>query len=267
MRPLSGGDINAAYWVRTEQGEYFCKTNDDSDLAYAMFAAEARGLERLSEAMRCPRVIAVGQPPAPAFLLLEYIAPGQVPAARFAPMLGRALARLHQLTAPAYGLDHDNFIGRLPQSNHRHACWADFYREERLQPQLRAARDAGRLEAADIRRAEQLYARLPALYPTEAPALLHGDLWSGNYLIAADGEPVLIDPAVYYGHREMDLAMMQLFGGFPAAVFTAYHEAYPLAAGWRDRLPLGQLYYLLVHVNLFAGAYVESVRRTLRALV
>lgn len=262
-QPLSGGDINAAYRLSTSRGVFFCKTHSGKR-AHAMFAAEARGLQLLSRSVRTPRLLGQGPADGPAFLLLEYI-DAQRTDTHHSDRLGRQLAQLHRQTAPAFGLDHDNFIGRLPQSNQWQDNWTDFYRDHRLQPQLRAAHQAGLLNAADLKGAEQLFRRLPELFPAEPPALLHGDLWSGNYLNASNGEPVLIDPAVYYGHREMDLAMMQLFGGFPEAVFSSYQEVYPLEAGWRERLRWGQLYYLLVHVNLFGGAYISAARRILTA--
>jgi fructosamine-3-kinase len=269
--PLSGGDINDAYEVSLSDGRtVFVKSNVRSPKG--MFASEARGLAWLAEAkaLRVPEVLAVGPDDGeetPSFLVLELIAS----AGRkrdFDERLGHGLAALHRHGAPGFGLDHDNFIGPLPQSNATRPTWVDFYRDCRLQPQLRRAVDARRASPAMINGFECLFNRLAKLVgPAEPPARLHGDLWGGNLLIDDAGEPCLIDPAVHGGHREVDLAMMRLFGGFSARVFDAYDEAYPLAPDHQERVPLYQLYPLLVHVNLFGGGYVGSVEAALKRLV
>ncbi len=269
-RALSGGDINEAYEVALEDGRrIFVKTNARSPKG--MFAAEARGLGWLAEAgaLRIPHVLAVSSAAdEPAFLALELLATGR-PARDFDDRLGQGLAELHRQGAPGFGLDHDNFIGRLPQKNDwpPNATWAEFYRSRRLEPQLRRAVDAG-LAPSQMRSGfERLFAELPDLVgPAEPPARLHGDLWGGNLLCDDAGAPCLIDPAVYGGHREVDLAMMRLFGGFGARAFAAYREAWPLAEGHEDRVPLYQLYPLMVHVNLFGGGYVGSVESALARL-
>jgi fructosamine-3-kinase len=197
-------------------------------------------------------------------LALEWIARGR-PAAGHDEALGRGLAALHQAGAPAFGLAEDNFIGSLPQRNGHADWWPDLYGERRLEPLARMAVEDGRLAPAFLGDLERLRARLPDLCgPPEPPARLHGDLWGGNAMTDAAGAPVLIDPAVYGGHREVDLAMMRLFGGFSATVFAAYDEAHPLAAGHEDRVELYQLYPLLVHVVLFGGGYARSAERILR---
>lgn len=265
-RGLSGGDINEAHQVTLDDGrEIFVKTNRHPPAG--MFPAEARGLDwlRAAGAVRVPEVLAVDE----RFLALELIRPGK-PRARFDEELGRSLAALHRAAPAGFGLDHDNFIGRLPQSNQPTSApgWAAFYRDRRLQPQLQRAAGAGLLPAALRRDFDRLFGRLEALVgPEEPPARLHGDLWGGNLMCDPEGAPCLIDPAVYGGHREMDLAMMRLFGGFRNAAFAAYGEAYPLAAGHAERVPLYQLYPLLVHVNLFGGSYIASVASALSSLV
>jgi len=235
-----------------------------------MFAAEARGLEFLEQAraIRVPKVLLLSSVhERPSFLLLEFIR-SAAPRRDFDEELGRGLSLLHRAGAPGFGFAQANFIGRLPQSNREHATWAEFYRAERLEPQLRAAIDEGRAPPGLQRDFARLFQRLPGLTAeSAAPARVHGDLWSGNLLIDERGAPCLIDPAVYGGAREMDLAMMRLFGGFGPRVFSAYDEAFPLAAGHAERVQLYQLYPLLVHVNLFGGGYVESVRRALSAYV
>ena len=265
--PLSGGDINDAFELELEDGRrLFLKTNRAAPAG--MFQAEARGLSWLAEAraLAVPSVVAVGDARV-SFLVLELVEPGRRRRG-FDEELGRALAVLHRASPGAFGLDHDNFIGRLPQSNRAHARWADFFQSERLEPQLRLASEQGRASNGMRRGFERLFARLGELLgPEEPPARLHGDLWGGNLHVTADGAPCLIDPAVYGGHREMDLAMMRLFGGFGERVFSAYSEAFPLAPGHAERVPLYQLYPLLVHVNLFGGGYAASVERVLQSCV
>ncbi|HVZ71601.1 MAG TPA: fructosamine kinase family protein [Polyangia bacterium] len=265
-RAVSGGDINRAFAVSLDDGRLvFVKTNDAAPRG--MFEAEARGLAWLAEAkaLRVPDVLAVGDD----FLALSLVIGGP-PARDFDERLGRGLAALHRFGAPRFGLDHDNFIGRLPQPNAAaaHAGWAAFYRERRLEPQLRLAADEGLATSRMRAGFARLFTALDELVgPPEPPARLHGDLWSGNHLVDESGAPVLCDPAVYGGHREVDLAMMRLFGGFGARVFDAYAEAWPLADGHASRVALYQLYPLMVHVNLFGGGYVRQVEALLDGIV
>jgi len=275
-RPLSGGDINQAYAFALDDGrQVFVKTN--ASAPRTMFPAEARGLAWLADAttaLRIPQVVAVSAADGvgPSYLVLELIQPGP-PARDFHETLGRGLAALHRAGAPAFGLDHDNFIGRLPQSNQGIGTgtvgdWAAFYGARRLEPQLKMAVDAGRASPRMRQGMARLLDQLPALVgPAEPPSRLHGDLWGGNMMCADDGSPCLFDPAVYGGHREVDLAMMRLFGGFGSRVFAAYDEVAPLADGHAERVPLYQLYPLLVHVNLFGGGYVASVESAIARLV
>jgi fructosamine-3-kinase len=266
-RPLGGGDINDAYEVELGDGRrLFVKTNERAPRA--MFPAEARGLAWLAEAraLRIPEVVAASaeEGDGPPFLALELVRAGR-PARDFDERLGRGLAALHRFGAPGFGLDHDNFVGRLPQSNAAvPGGWAAFYRARRLEPQLRRAVEGGRAPARMRRGFDRLFAALPELCgPAEPPARLHGDLWGGNLLCDDAGAPCLIDPAVYGGHREIDLAMMRLFGGFGERVFAAYDEAFPLADGHEDRVVLYQLFPLMVHLNLFGGGYGSSVEAAL----
>jgi fructosamine-3-kinase len=261
---LSGGDINDAFAVElTDRRRMFVKAN--AAAPPGMFQAEARGLAWLesANALAIPDVLAVGGDDGPAFLALELVEPGPR-RPRFDEELGRGLAALHGAAPRTFGLDHDNFIGSLPQSNRPSARWADFYRSERLGAQLALAVARGRASSGMQRGFERLFARLDALLgPEEPPARLHGDLWGGNLHVTAAGAPCLIDPAAYGGHREIDLAMMRLFGGFSERVFAAYAEAHPLSPGHAERVALYQLYPLMVHVNLFGGGYARSVERTL----
>lgn len=269
-RRLSGGDINDAFELELASGlRVFLKTNERAPAR--MFPAEARGLDflRASGALRIPEVLAVsgGRQGEPAFLVLELLEAGPQPR-DFEQRLGEGLAALHAFGTPGFGLDHDNFIGHLPQRNTPHESWAEFYWSERLEPQLSLAVASGRATARLRSGLERLSTRLSELVgPNEPPARLHGDLWGGNLHTDADGAPCLIDPAAYGGHREVDLAMMRLFGGFGERVFRAYEAAYPLAPGHAERVELYQLYPLLVHVNLFGGSYVNSVERSLARYV
>lgn len=264
---LGGGDINEAFEVAFEDGtRIFVKTHPNPPPD--MFGAEARGLAWLdeAEAIRVPKVLAVSDE-RPAYLALELLAPARR-RSDFEEELGRSLAALHVFGAPTFGLDHDNYIGRLPQSNAVAADWPSFYWQSRLEPQLRLARDRGLVDGSCHARFQGLSAILAErVGPAEPPSRLHGDLWGGNLHVDELGRPCLIDPAVYGGHREVDLAMMRLFGGFGERVFAAYEEASPLAPGAEDRVPLYQLYPLLVHVNLFGRSYVGAVERALAACV
>jgi protein-ribulosamine 3-kinase len=268
-RRLGGGDINDAFEIELADGRtVFVKTN--AHASPKMFPAEARGLACLAEAkaLRIPEVLAVSSESDPVhFLALELVRSGN-PARDHDEALGHGLASLHRFGTPGFGLDHDNFIGSLPQSNRAHSHWFEFYERERLVPQLERAVAQGRASAAMRRGFERLFARLAELVgPDEAPSRLHGDLWGGNLHTDEQGAPCLIDPAAYGGHREIDLAMMRLFGGFGERVFSAYAEAFPLAAGARERVKLYQLYPLMVHVNLFGGGYGASVERILEKYV
>jgi len=262
-RAVAGGDVNRALRVALEDGRVlFVKHR--GDMPGDAYRAEADGLAWLAEAgaLRLPEVVAVGVQE-PAFLALEWLDRGE-PGPDRDERLGRGLAALHAAGAAAFGGPRDNWIATLPQANAPCGTWAEFYARRRLEPLARRAVDAGLLPPATLEHLDRLAGRLPDLCgPPEPPARLHGDLWSGNAMTGPAGEPVLVDPAAYGGHREMDLAMMRLFGGFSARVFAAYEEAFPLAAGHADRVDLYQLYPLLVHVVLFGGGYAGSFTRAL----
>lgn len=175
-------------------------------------------------------------------------------------VFAECLAKVHKTTNDDFGLNHDNYIGSIPQVNSKKETWADFFVECRLNPMLKRSVDLGLLNKNDIRSFERFYNEIGSLFPKEAPALLHGDLWSGNRFFSING-PVLIDPAVYFGHRDMDIAMSKLFGGFPNEFYEQYNEFHPLAKGWMERVQFCNLYPLLVHTVLFGSSYVGSVRR------
>jgi fructosamine-3-kinase len=259
--PLSGGDI--AYRLELDDGRrVFAKTNDRAPAGF--FAAEAHGLDWLAEAraVRLPNVLGSGEgrDGASPFLLLEWVEAG-ARGRDLDEQLGARLASLHRAGAPGFGLERDNFIALLPQSNRSEPTWAEFYRQRRLSPLIQRARRRGLTDAALDRSLDRLLPRLEQLVgPPEPAARLHGDLWGGNLQVDAGGQPVLIDPAVYGGHREVDLAMMRLFGGFGARVFDAYDASYPLAPGHRERVALYQVYPLLVHLCSFGAGYLAQLK-------
>lgn len=265
-KPLSGGDIHRAFRLSAADGrEWFLKTNTAPQAA-AMFKTEAQGLALLgaSRSVRTPKISGYGATAdGHAYLVLEYIAPGYKNRL-FWENFGRGLASLHGNTSERFGFAHDNFIGSLPQSNTRHETWAAFYAEERLWPQMLLAREQGYFDKNTETQLDRLCQQLAWRCPQETPALTHGDLWNGNFLCDTAGQPVLIDPAAAFAHREMDLAMSRLFGGFDAAFYAAYEEAWPLEPGFDQRVEIYQLYYLLVHVNLFGGGYVARVKEILK---
>lgn len=266
FQALGGGDINHAAQLYCADGPILFLKYNPHPQAAAMLRSEAQGLQYLQDAqcIKIPSILDQGQTEGGiAYLLLEYIERG-APNGQFWATFGAALAQLHHQSKQQFGLDHANFIGSLPQSNEWHSNWANFYAEERLLPQMRMARDRELLNSLAALQLDQLCQRLSEICPVEPPALTHGDLWNGNFLVNLQQQPVLIDPSVAFAHREMDLAMSRLFGGFDARFYLAYEEAWPLEPGFDARMEVYQLYYLLVHVNLFGGAYVQSVEKILR---
>lgn len=266
-RRVGGGCINATYQVEDRGRRYFLKINQASGLP--MFEAEAAGLQELAEAgaIRVPRPVCVGVAQDSAFLALEYI---DFATARQggAEMLGRQLAALHRHVGTQFGWHRDNTIGSTPQSNTPSGRWPDFWRDRRLGRQLALAAENG-YGGALQRHGERLLVKLESFFDGYAPqpSLLHGDLWGGNYGFDRAGAPVLFDPAVYYGDREADLAMTELFGGFPAAFYAAYREAFPLDAGYQVRRILYNLYHILNHLNLFGGGYLGQAEGMIARLL
>ncbi|AYN66045.1 fructosamine kinase [Euzebyella marina] len=265
IRPLSGGDISKAYLIQSENENLFCKIHL-GDQAFEMFRAERLGLQALgkTKSIGIPKVLLCEQLEKGALLVMEYIEP-RPPSAIGFEKLGHQLAALHQpIKSEMFGFESENFIGSLPQSNQRHSNWSSFYVKKRLLPQLKIAQDLKRLERHEVPSENTLQKICDHLFPDIEPSLLHGDLWSGNFLISKSGEPFLIDPAVYYGHNEVDLAMTRLFGGFSNEFYEAYREVIPAESGEKERCDLYQLYYLLVHLNLFGSSYKGSVTQILR---
>jgi protein-ribulosamine 3-kinase len=264
IRPLSGGDINQAFKIETGEGFWFAKCNR-ADSFPAMFEAEAKGLDLLGSAAEIliPEVIGFGTHDNESMLVLEFIQPGRENA-DFWTNFGRNMARLHRHSSDEFGLDYDNYIGSLPQYNENRAEWIEFFIQNRLGPQIKMARDAFKIDSSDIKKFENLHPVLADFFPLEKPSLLHGDLWSGNYMSHSSGQACIMDPAVYYGHRLMDLGMTKLFGGFTNEFYTAYNDEYQLDKNWIDSIEIANIYPLMVHVNLFGGGYLGSVMRILK---
>jgi len=265
-RSVGGGCINRAFVLALSNGaSLFLKEN--SARFEHMFRAEALGLEALrrGNGPRTPAPVAWGENANSQFILIEHIEQGQGGrSGDFWERFGRELAELHRSnTSERPGFDEDNYIGSNPQQNGWMGGWIEFFAERRLRFQVGLA---GRAGAGSLSSGvEKLIQRLPELLiEPERQSLLHGDLWGGNYMVGPSGEPVLIDPAVYYGHREADLAMTELFGGFGRRFYESYRESFPLEPGYSDRRDIYNLYHLLNHFNLFGSSYEGSVRSIIR---
>jgi fructosamine-3-kinase len=262
--PISGGSINDSFCLKTNKGSFFVKTNDANSYP-KMFKKEAKGLKLLNETntLRIPKLITYNEFENISFLILEYIE-SKEPKKYFWEEFAIQLAKLHQYTNSSFGLNYSNYIGSLVQYNNQHKSWTDFFIQERLYTQIKLARENSQIESSTSTKFEKLFNRLNEIFPEEQPALLHGDLWSGNFIIDEKGSPVIMDPAVYYGHREMDIAMTKLFGGFSNQFYNAYNNHFRLENGWEKRIDICNLYPLMVHVNLFGGGYVGQVKQILK---
>ena len=271
-RSASGGCINSAASISLADGRRFflmCHAAAPS----GMFLREAEGLIvlRKAEALHVPEPIHAADDcgDVPAYILMEDVSTtswdkqknARLP---FEEELGRGLARIHRVTADQFGFEHDNFIGPTPQPNHWTQEWTAFWREHRIGHMLRLlnpGREITRLADTFLKNTEML------LQTNEPPSLLHGDLWAGNVMRDQAGAPVLIDPAAYFGHREADLAMTELFGGFGSHFLDAYHEAWPIDSGYRERRDIYNLYHLLNHALLFGGGYISQAVGIMRRYI
>ncbi len=267
IKAISGGCINETFKLETNQSSFFLKINS-SRLYPGMFATEAKGLNLLSEAneITIPAVILADEHETNSFLILEWIERGKR-TKNFFENFGTKLARLHKHSNECFGLDHDNYIGSLPQYNKPDKNGVEFFIQQRLVKQIEIAKEHNNIEDSTINQFDKLFKKLPQLIPNEKPSLLHGDLWNGNYMTDKSGTACLIDPAVYYGYREVDLAMTKLFGGFDSEFYGSYNNEYPLQQGWQQRLDIFNLYPLMVHVNLFGQGYLGQVKQILSAFI
>jgi fructosamine-3-kinase len=264
---IGGGCINQAQRIEGNGRRFFVKLNDAASLA--MFEAEAAGLQEIHDSgtLRIPQPVCWGKTSSTAWLVLEYLEMGRV-STRGAEAFGAGLAAMHHCTSEKFGWKRDNTIGATPQINTYTSGWGQFWRERRLGYQLQLARVNGHMGKLQVL-GEKLLANLDSFFPDADPAasLLHGDLWSGNYSFDNQGQPVLFDPAVYYGDRETDIAMTELFGGFPTAFYAAYRESYPLDPGYDVRKTLYNLYHILNHLNLFGGGYRHQAEQMMSWLL
>jgi fructosamine-3-kinase len=262
---VHGGDINNAYCLYTSSGKYFLKTNEEKKFPY-MFIKEANGLALLRDhsSFVIPSVIKTGTCYQQQYILLEWLEKGPLQKDTW-KHFGNSLAIMHTKSQAYFGLDEENYIGSLTQSNSSHIQWSTFYAECRIMPLVKILFDSKAFSNQDLDNANSFCNKLVELFPGEPPALLHGDLWAGNYLISSSGYAAVFDPAVYFGHREMDIGMTKLFGGFDQQFYNFYNDTYPLEKGWEKRLPVSQLYPLLVHAVLFGGHYIGSVKNIFKA--
>ncbi|NNF36132.1 MAG: phosphotransferase [Saprospiraceae bacterium] len=264
LTPVPGGDINEAFLVTSGDQEFFIKYHCGS-YASDMFDKELVGLDLINKAVPgfAPQAHSIINDGDHALLIMEYLKAVHK-GSDCGLDLGQRLAEMHQYESEHYGLESGNYIGSLTQKNDYADSISEFMAQSRFQPQLQMARDRGYLIKSEIPSLDRMERVLNEIIPEEKPCLVHGDLWGGNYLCVGNGKAMIIDPAVAYAHRELDIAMSRLFGGFDDKFYNSYNDTYPLAPGWENRIDLFQLYYLLVHLNLFGTSYKGSVMRILR---
>ena len=260
MHTVSGGDINEAFSLETDKGHYFLKVNNGKRFP-KMFEKEANGLEGLRKysGFRIPDVLRYGISGDQQFLLLELISTGR-PKPDFWKDFAAKLAGMHRTTQDDFGWTEDNYLGNLVQKNTSASDWKTFFTECRILPFAEMLLRQGAFSGQDFYKAENLCSKAGEIFPSEPPAFVHGDLWAGNFMCDEYGNPVLIDPAVSFSHREMDIGLTLLFGGYPQEFYSIYNEIFPLAPGWQKRLPVAQLYPLLMHAVVFGGNYVRRCR-------
>lgn len=261
---VGGGSINDARKVDTSHGTFFAKINDAKEYP-GMFEAEAKGLDFLIEQsdFQIPKPIATGVSDEIQWILMEYIDHSSK-RPDYWEKFGVKLAKMHRKTNDKFGFGSDSYIGNLPQYNSYKPTWAEFFAENRIAPQLKTAKDQGYASDQMVKLLEKVISRSDQYFPVEPPSAIHGDLWTGNFTTNEIGEATIFDPSAYFGHREMDIAMSKLFGGFDSQFYEAYNQEYPLEKGWEERLPIADLYPLLAHLNIFGGTYAYQIMTILR---
>lgn len=257
---LGGGDTGFSFQLNCDNNKSYFFKYLINDTASENIRSEVHSLEKLKATKTCsiPEIQTVFELASKSGLLLEWV-PRKIPETKDLENFGREVARLHQNSNETFGWDHDNFISILKQNNNKHKTWTEFYLTERIEPLLKQGVDQGILTSTLISSLSNLEQRLIDELPLEKPSLLHGDMWSGNFIVAKNSQTYLIDPSCYYGHREMDLAMSLLFGSFSRPFYVAYQEFFPLKKGFESRIEIHQLYPLLVHAVLFQGHYIKKV--------
>lgn len=268
VQAIGGGSINITQRIVTNQGSFFCKQNSAQKFPN-LFQKESTGLQHLQQqgVIATPDVIFVDEFEEAQVLVLEWIESG-IKTNNFWKTFGEQLAALHRCTHPLHGFKKDNYMGSVPQRNTPEKSWIFFLQHHRLQPLVDMCLSEGLFSAREVKNFETLYTKLPLFFSDdEPPSLLHGDLWSGNLMCNVDSQPVLIDPAVYYGHHSMDLGMTTLFGGFHPLFYEAYHYHFPMPPNSKEQQAICKLYPLLIHLLLFGKSYLSDIQNTLHKFV
>lgn len=264
VHSIIGGSINKTYQLQFNDHKVFCKVNSAKKFPH-LFLKEKNGLEiiRKQNVINIPAIIDCFEIEAHQILLMEWMEEGQR-TELFWKNFGEQLAALHLISNDTFGLDEDNFMGSVPQQNTAQINWIDFFIQQRLQPMINKCSEKNLLASVHHQQFEKLFIHLANIFERqEKPSLLHGDLWSGNFMCNQNSEPVLIDPAVYYGHRSMDLAMTALFGGFEKSFYEAYQYHFLLPSNYKDQWAVCNLYPLLIHLYLFGRSYLSQIEQTL----
>lgn len=263
--PVKGGNLNDTYRIESFNKKYFLKLNTAQNFPN-LFVKEASGLEALAETklFDIPKIITKGITDNDfQFLILDWVEKGEATIENW-EKFGHNMAKFHQNTNDQFGWSEDNYIAIIIQPNSYKSTWVDFYSNNRILPMVKLLADKKLLKSKEVKAANRLCSELINIFPEEKPSLIHGDLWNGNILTRENGDITLIDPAIYYGHREMDIALADLFGGFDDTFFNAYNEVYPLQENFEERKQIAQLFPLLVHALLFEGYYIKDVQSILK---
>lgn len=266
VKPIQGGSINEAYYIRTKDAQYFMKHQPNSPKGF--FQSEATGLRLIKESNTAlvPNFLSYSDQTDQSFLLLEWIE-GEA-TERTEVQLAQNLAKLHQVTGPNHGFARDTYIGILEQPNELKANWLEYYRQYRLQSQIKYGADNNIIKDERLKKLNQLLDQLDKWIPTYIePSYLHGDLYAGNWIVGPAGQPYLVDPSFLYGDRHFEIAFTHLFPGFSEQFYDAYEEAYPLRPDFSDVKPLYQLYYLIIHFNMFGEPYGKEIDKILNKYV
>ncbi len=264
---IGGGEVNQFYKALTDFGVYFLKVHE-SNLYPKLFQREHLGLQTIQKTntIKVNHAIGLCEVNNYDFLVFDYLEPVP-PKSDYWSILGLQLANMHKQSSRSFGFVEDNFIGVLPQLNHRNSNWGQFYVKNRLIPNVRRAADLMLIDPPLVQKFEQFFKLVEFAFPEEEPSLVHGNLWKENVLIGTDGSPILSNPSVYYGHREMDIAMTRMVGSFPTAFYKAYNETYPLQDDWEIRLEFSQMYYALVNLNAYGFPYLNEIKQRLNRWV
>ena len=262
IETIGGGCINQTYKIKTVDDTFFCKINSASKFPH-LFEKERNGLELIQSQhiIKTPAVINYSVKNDDQILVMEWIEEGNRNN-KFWKTFGEELAALHQIHSEYFGLNEDNFMGSVPQSNFQHGEWFSFFMSQRLQPLVKMCKQL--LPTKLLKQFENLYQRLRQIFNNEKPSLLHGDLWTGNFMCTNESKPVLIDPAVYFGHRSVDMGMTTLFGGFDPLFYESYNYLFPFPANYKEQWMVCNLYPLLIHLFLFWKSYLSQIEQTLK---